>query len=92
DSTCLRYTNGYNSSYGVNLSELYVKYTMHSCLYGGLISILQTAAGESVGIEKCNIEYSSDTYIVPFLGISSKDAQQYYVNGECFACLLYTSP
>lgn len=92
DNTCIRYTNGYNSSYGVNLSELYVKYTMHSCLYGGFISILQTAAGESVGIEKCNIEYSSDTYIVPFLGISPKDAQQYYVNGECFADISTSSP
>lgn len=82
DNTAIRYTNKFANDYLVHLSEMRLNLTMVKCAFGGLLGLLQQAAGTTVGIAEFSCNVVTDRWMHPMLGIAPVSAQSYTFNME----------
>lgn len=85
DNTAIRFTNKFANDYLVHLNEMHINWNMTKCSFGGLLGLLQQAAGSTVGIVQFSAELKSDRWMHPMLGIAPVVPQDYYVNMNIYS-------
>ncbi|AEN94258.1 hypothetical protein PKNFJJPA_00095 [Salmonella phage vB_SenAc_BPS6] len=92
DNTAIRFTNKFANDYLVHLDEMHIKWNMTKCQFGGVLGLLQQAAGVTVGVVQFTADIKTDRWMHPALGIAPLSVQDYYFNIDVYSDVNTSEP